>query len=353
MRTPSDSPGRPRVGIVGAGFGGHVHAPAFAASGDFDVVAIASPNRAAAVAKTRKIEQSFDSLAAMLDGAEIDVVSIATPPYEHRGQVLAALARGKHVLCEKPFGLNVAECEEMVAAASAAGTVCALAHEFRYVPAQLATFELIRNGHLGALREIEIAWLGSWLRATGERPNSWFFERRRGGGITGAILSHLVDLARWLAASPVRRVAGFERTANPERGVAEARFASDVADGAFALLAYDGGVVARCTADATCAHDSSLVAAHGEHATAVSSGPSITQSATYVIDADEHSELELKESRFTKLAAARPDIPAFTDLVCDFARAIRGEEAPHLPRFADGLATQRVLTTIGYETASL
>ncbi|MBD5606238.1 MAG: Gfo/Idh/MocA family oxidoreductase, partial [Candidatus Eremiobacteraeota bacterium] len=201
-----------RVGIVGASFGGTVHAPAFQANGAFEVVAIASPRRAAEVAKARRIPQAFATLADMLEGAELDVVSIASPPFDHRAAVLAALGRGLHVMCEKPFALNVADAEEMLAAARSAGTVCALAHEFRYTPARQALKELIENGHTGDVRAIESSWSSTMLRASSERPQSWWFERSRGGGITGAILSHLVDQATWLAGRPPVRATGYERT---------------------------------------------------------------------------------------------------------------------------------------------
>src|SRR5580704_5853528 len=163
-----------RVGVVGSSFGGNVHVPAFAAQGDFEVVAIASPARAGEVARERKIPHAFASLEAMLDEVELDVVSVASPPFDHKPSVLAALARGKHVLCEKPFGLNVADCEEMLATAERAGTVCALAHEFRYIPAAQAIKELIENGHLGALRELESTWLNAGYRYASERAPSWW-----------------------------------------------------------------------------------------------------------------------------------------------------------------------------------
>ena len=148
-----------RVGVVGSSFGGKVHVPAFRAQGTFDVVALASPRSAAEVAAGLKIPHAFDSTEAMLDGVELDVVSVASPPFDHLPSVLAALARGKHVLCEKPFGLSVAECEEMLAASERAGTVCALAHEFRYVPARIAV--RIRPG-LTLLRRSVESFSSSW-----------------------------------------------------------------------------------------------------------------------------------------------------------------------------------------------
>ena len=336
-----------RVGVVGAGFGGVVHVPAFRAQGRFDVVAIASPNRAAEVAREREIPRAFASTAEMLEGVDLDVVSVASPPFDHLPSVTAALARGKHVLCEKPFGLSVAECEEMLAAAERAGTVCAIAHEFRYVTTRIAIHELVQNGHLGPLREIELDLFATRLRAGAERPNSWWFEKRRGGGLAGALASHLIDQANWLAGRAPVRATGYLRTANPERHFEDETFSVDVDDGAFALLDFGEGLIGRISADATHAVDSSLLAVHGETLTAVASGPNIVECRLYTVDADETAELELVADKHANLAAVQGNLPAFVSLLDEFADAIDGKPA-HYPTFADGLATQRVLAAIGY-----
>ncbi|GAC1303351.1 MAG: Gfo/Idh/MocA family oxidoreductase [Vulcanimicrobiaceae bacterium] len=338
-----------RVGVVGSSFGGLVHVPAFVAQGGFDVVAIASPTRAADVAKARKIPEAYTSLDEMLASTELDVLSIASPPFDHRGAVLAALARGLHVLCEKPFALNVADAEEMVAAAQRAGTVCALAHEFRYVPSRIAIKELVTNDHLGPLRAIEVSWLGAFLRVQAERPNSWWFERARGGGLSGAILSHLIDQATWLAGRAPVRATGFERTANARRSANGTPFASDVADGAFATIDYGDGLIASVTADGTRAVASALLAVHGETRTAVASGSDILAATTFVVDEDETAELELAPQAHAHLAAAHPNIPPFVALLDAFAARLAGADA-EIPTFADGLATQRVLEAVGYTT---
>ena len=340
---------RLRVGVVGASFGGIVHVPAFVAHGAYDVVAIASPTRAAGVAEARKIPNAFASLDAMLAATELDVLSIASPPFDHRASVLAALDRGLHVLCEKPFALNVADAEAMLAAAERAGTVCAIAHEFRYTPARLAIKELIDNAHLGPLRAIESSAFGTMLRAHGTRPNSWWFERSRGGGVTGAILSHLIDQATWLAGREPVRATGFERTANPQRSVDGVAFTSDVADGAFATLDYGDGLIASVTTDYTRATSSALLAVHGETRTVVASGPDIIDSTTFVVDDEETAELELTPQAYGHLAAAHPNIPPFVALLDAFAARVAGKDAM-LPTFADGLATQRVLAAVGYST---
>ena len=206
-----------RVGIVGAGFGAVAHLPALTHHPDFDVVAIASPAKAARIAREQHIANAYDSAAAMLADCELDVVTVASPPFSHHADVLAALAAGKHVICEKPFALSVEDAREMLDASREAGTACGVAHEFRFVPQIQAIKELIVNGHLDPPRELEITLLRSNLRRSERRARSWWFERERGGGLAGAVLSHLIDQANWLAARPAQRVAGFLRTANPER----------------------------------------------------------------------------------------------------------------------------------------
>jgi predicted dehydrogenase len=336
-----------RVGVVGSSFGASVHVPAYRAQGRFEVVALASPANAARVAQERKIPRAFTSVDEMLEGVELDVVSVASPPFAHRADVLAALARGKHVLCEKPFALDVAEAEELVAAAQRAGTVCALAHEFRYTPARSAARELIENGHLGALREIEVTFLAGMLRAAGTRPNSWWFERARGGGLTGAVLSHLVDLATYLAGRPPLHATGFERTANPRRTAGGVTFTSDVADGAFALIDYGDGLIARVSADGTRAVEALTVAAHGELRSVASTGSGLVDATTFTIDEEETAELELRPAAHAKLAIVHPNLPPFVSLLDEFANALDGKPAAY-PTFSDGLATQRVLAAVGY-----
>jgi predicted dehydrogenase len=340
-----------RVGIVGSGFGAAVHLPAFRAQGAFDVVALASPNRAESIAKEQAVPHSFALLSEMLDGVELDVVSIATPPYDHLPAVIACLERGKNVLCEKPFALSVAEAEQMQDAALRARTVCAIAHEFRYTPSRLAMHELIDNGHLGALREIEYTVFYKMLRAHVERRNNWWFRKERGGGLAGAILSHMADTVSWLAGRPPVRSVGLARTANVQRTFEGERFESDVDDGAFALVDYGNGLVGRITVDGTRAVESATLAAHGEKMSTVASGSSILDAKMFTIDEDETSELELQPDPHVKLAKTHPNLPPFVNLLDEFAKALDGKPAD-LPTFEDGVNTQRVLEAVGFGVES-
>jgi predicted dehydrogenase len=338
-----------RVGIVGSGFGGAVHAPAYALHPRFEVVAIASPSSAARVARERKIAHAFRSTEEMLAGVELDVVSVASPPFDHHRSVLAALAAGKHVLCEKPFALTVAEADEMLAASERAGTAAALAFEFRYVPAIIAIKELIDNGHLGALREIEVARLSrELLERNTNRGASWWFSREKGGGLANAVMPHFFDLANYLAGRPARETLGMLRTANPRRtGPGGETFESDVADGAFAYADHGLGLVARCSADATTVVESTTVAVHGETRSVVANGTFFGDLSVFTIADDEQDELEIAPSPHAKHAVVHGNLPFFLPLLDAFAERI-DLGTPGVPTFADGLAAQRQLDAIGY-----
>jgi len=336
-----------RVGVIGSGFGATVHAPAFAFHPAFELVAIASPNRAVAAARDRKIPHAFASLREMLDGVELDAVSIASPPFDHHPAVMLALARGKHVLCEKPFALTVDQAQEMVAASNNAGTVCGVAHEFRFLPQRQALKELIENAHLGALRHIEVSALTSRLRSTERLARSWFFDKRSGGGIAGASLSHHIDAATWLAGRPPRNVTGLLRTAIRERVDQEGTFSSDADDGAFATIDYGDGLIARLCVDATLSIDSFVIAIHGERRTAVSSGKNQLETTLFSVDDEETSELQCSETPYKSLASAAPNLPPFVALLEQFAAHILTGKSG-LPTFEEALQTQRVLATIGY-----
>jgi predicted dehydrogenase len=336
-----------RIGIAGAGFGVHAHLPALLAHPRFQVLAIASPHSAARVANERGIPHHFRSCAEMLAGVELDCVTIASPPFAHKGDVLAALDSRKHVVCEKPFATSVADAEAMLAAAKAAGTACGVAHEFRFVPQAQALRELVANHHLDPLRDVEITSLRPMLHRTNRRTRGWWFDRDRGGGLAGAMLSHLIDQADWLTAREPKRTLGLTRTANPVRQDDAGEFHSSVDDGAFALLDYGDGLIARLAVDGTTAAEGYTCAVHGEDRTAVASGPSMIELQLFTVENDETSELNCTQSPYAKFSSINGNVPLLMELYDEFVKAIEGEPNA-LPTFENAVATQRVLQAVGY-----
>ncbi|HEY5257202.1 MAG TPA: Gfo/Idh/MocA family oxidoreductase [Candidatus Baltobacteraceae bacterium] len=336
-----------RVGIVGSGFGVRSHLPALTAHPRFEVAALASPNSAARVAAERNIPQSFASCAEMVAGAKLDAVVVAAPPFTHRDDVLAVLAGGLHVLCEKPFALNVVQAQEMVDAAKRAGTAAGVSHEFRWIPERLALKELTDNGHVAPLRDIEVTQLAGWLRTDGTRKRGWWFDRARGGGIGGALLSHSIDTATWLAGRPPVSSSGLLRTANPNRHDSEGPFESTADDGAFATIDYGDGLVARLVCDATVAVDQFTLAVHGANRTAVASGTNVHDLRLFAVGNEDTDELECKQSPYARYAAVDPHVPYLMELYDEWIRQVETGRST-LPTFEDALATQRVLESIGY-----
>jgi predicted dehydrogenase len=338
---------RLRIGIVGAGFGAIAHLPALRNHPRFEVVAIASPSTAAAVAREANLPYAFTSCDEMLAGCSLDAVTVASPPFAHAGNVLAVLAAGKHVLCEKPFALGVADAQAMREAANSAGTACGVAHEFRFIPQIQAIKELAANRHLGDLRNLEITLLRSSLRRDEHRARSWWFDAQRGGGLAGAVLSHLIDQASWLGDYVPATTFGLRRTANPQREDDRGKFASTVDDGAFALVDYGNGFVARLTADGTTAVESYTCALHGEKRTAVASGPSLTELTLYTVDADQTDELTCKPSPYSAYESLGANVPLLMELYDEFVKRIEGKPNA-LPSFEEALATQKALAAVGY-----
>ena len=169
---------RPGAIVIGTGFGARVHVPALQAAG-FDVVALVGrdPDKTARRAARLGVPASCD-VDGLLARPDVAAVSIATPTATHAPLDIAAARAGKHVLCEKPFALDVAEAETMLAAAEEAGVTHLIGHEFRL--ATLVQFVAL-------------------VPDPAARTPDWWFDVGAGGGWLGASGSHVIDQVRaWL-----------------------------------------------------------------------------------------------------------------------------------------------------------
>lgn len=190
---------RLRVGVIGTGFGAQVQIPAFRAHPRVEVVAVASaqPGKARRLADRFGIPHAFDAWPE-LAAADLDLVSITTPPALHRPMALAAVAARRHVLCEKPMALDAREAAEMLAHAERARVVHLIDHELRFNPNRRKARALIADGFLGRPRHALVT-LATPARADPSRPWTWWADAAQGGGLLGAVGSHYIDLLRyWL-----------------------------------------------------------------------------------------------------------------------------------------------------------
>lgn len=248
-----------KVGIIGASFARDAYLPALAHVPGARVEAIASGRMASARACADRfgVAHAYDDWQAMLDAHDLDLVCIATPTVLHAPQTLAALARGAHVLCEKPTAMNAAEAKAMLDAATAAGRLHMIDHELRFNPNRARVAEMIAQGDLGEVRHVNITNIGSsWADPASRPKGDWWSDANQGGGRLGANGSHQVDMLRWwlgevawvTGAAPVMVPARRDKTT----GEAWTATADDVA---WFGLEMAGGALAQVFMSGVAAHN--------------------------------------------------------------------------------------------------
>ena len=184
-----------RIGIIGAGFARTTQIPAFKNCEGARIVAIASAHRehAEEVAREFDIPHVEDGV---INRDDVDLVSIATPVVTHCEMTLAALDRGKHVLCEKPMAMNGDEARHMKERAQEAAVLALIDHELRFLPGRLKMRELLQAGDIGKIKHVKLTFRSD-SRADFTRPWNWWSDIKQGGGTLGAIGSHVLDGFRW------------------------------------------------------------------------------------------------------------------------------------------------------------
>lgn len=188
-----------RIGIIGAGFMGSVHAASWRKAGE-EVVGILAET----VEEARPLAESlgarpYAELASML--ADIDVLDVCSPTHLHADQVLAAAAAKKHVVCEKPLARKASDGEAMVAACGAAGVRLLVAHVVRYFP----EYELARaRASAGDIGEVATLRFERLSYRPKKPLGNWFLDEEKSGGIILDLMIHDIDMARWIAGEASR-----------------------------------------------------------------------------------------------------------------------------------------------------
>ena len=268
-----DSRGALRVGMVGYAFMGAAHSQAWRTVNHvFDL-----PARATMVAVCGRDQAKVTEAAARLGWAEavtdwraliarddIDVIDICTPGNSHAEIAIAALAAGKHVLCEKPLANTVAEAKAMVRAAVSAralGVRSMCGFNYRRVPAVAYMHQLIASGRLGAIRHVRAAYLQDWI-VDPNVPLLWRLQRdKAGSGALGDIGAHIIDLTQYVTGQTITGVAGLTETFVKQRPLpAEASGLSGSVDGGSSLSgSVDGGSGASGSVDGGSAASASVL----------------------------------------------------------------------------------------------
>jgi predicted dehydrogenase len=331
------------VGIIGTGWGARVQTPVLREAG-LRVVAIAGHNHD----RTRTIAndlglRAHDDWRQVIASPDVDLISIVTPPSEHREMALAAIAAGKHVLLEKPTASNAVEAEELVSAAQEHPELVTLIdHELRFLPSWREARARMADA-IGAVRYAEVRY-SSPARGDRKREWNWWSDATRGGGVWGAVGSHFVDALRYFGLE-IEQVQALMRTTIDRRPFGDTTREVTSDDFTSVALRMRDGVVASMTFSVVASgpDEASVLTIHGERGAMRFIGEEVLLSnggADYATMAGEPM-------------ASRPGNShggAFGTGTLHLGRALRaalddGDRTALAPAatFADGLMQQRVL----------
>jgi predicted dehydrogenase len=264
------------MGLVGAGFVGPHHIDAVRRLGFVDVVAVAGSSEESGQAKAAAlgVRKGYGSYQALLDDPDVQVVHNATPNHLHYEVTSAALAKGKHVVSDKPLAMTAAQAKRLVSEAQRAGVVAALTFNYRGNPLVEQARLAIARGDIGTPHFLHGHYLQDWLLH--DTDYSWRLDPEKGGrsSALGDIGSHWCDLAQHVTGLRITHVLGDLTTVVKKRrkphaareafqaGTAETGELVDISveDLASVLLRFDNGARGSFSVGQVCAgHKNDLV----------------------------------------------------------------------------------------------
>jgi predicted dehydrogenase len=204
--------------VAGTGFIGAVHAHAARRAGARLVgVAASSAARAGAAAARLGAEQAFADAQALATSDDVDVVHVCTPNHLHLPLARAALAAGKHVVCEKPLAVDAAGARQLHDLAGAAGVVATVPFVYRFYPLVREARARVAAGAIGPVRLVHGSYLQDWLAT--EDDDNWRVDPELAGASRAFadIGSHWCDLVEFVSGERLAAVCAEAVTAVPER----------------------------------------------------------------------------------------------------------------------------------------
>ncbi|MEJ3405551.1 Gfo/Idh/MocA family oxidoreductase [Rathayibacter sp. YIM 133350] len=342
-----------RAAFLGGGFMAAVHSRAArAARATLAGAASSSPERAVRAANALGIDRGFDSVEELVSAEGIDVVHVCTPNALHAEMTLAAIAAGKHVICEKPLATSVADAERVVAAAREAGVLGTVPFVYRFHPLVREARDRIARGELGRILSVDGAYLQDWLADPG--ADDWRVDVASGGPSRAFadIGSHLCDLIEFVSGEPIVRLVASARTVYADRARTENVATEDVV--ALVVELAGGALGSLLVSQVAQGRKNSLVFELSGTDAAVRfdqeapdtlwlGGPG----ASRVLSRGD--ELSADAARLSLVPPGHPMgyQDAFNAFVADSYAAMRGAEPPDgLPTFEDGLRAVRVTAAV-------
>lgn len=371
-----------RVGMVGYAFMGAAHSQGWRTAGRvFDLplnpVLAAVCGRDADAVREAADRHGWASTETdwrtLVERDDIDLVDICTPGDSHAEIALAALAAGKHVLCEKPLANTVEEAEAMTRAAEEAGARGRLAmvgFNYRRVPATALARRMVAEGRIGRLRHLRVTYLQDWL-VDPKAPLTWRLRKElAGSGALGDLGAHIVDLAQYLSGERIAGVSALTETFVRERPLPDGAargLSAGSADGVTGEVTVDDAAVftARLTSGALASFEATRYATGRKNALRIELNG---ERGSLAFDLERLNELSYHDGTepgehagFRRILVTEPEHPyldawwppghglgyehTFVHQARDLVHAVAEGRRPD-PSFADGLQVQRVLAAV-------
>jgi predicted dehydrogenase len=368
------------VGMIGYAFMGAAHSQAWRTAPRFFDLPLQPRMAALAGRDAAKVKEAAERLGwastetswqAVVERDDVDLVDVCTPGDTHAEIAIAALAAGKHVLCEKPLANTVAEAEQMAAAAETAardGVRAMVGFTYRRVPAIAFARRLVADGRLGELHHVRAQYLQDWI-VDPDAPLSWRLDKQKAGsGALGDIGAHIVDLTQFVTGDAITSVTGRLETFVTERplpaehaglsGTAgEGRGPVTVDDAAAFVATFTGGAlgVFEATRFANGRKNAIRLEINGSRGSLAFDFEDMN--VLHFFDGDDPAT----EGGFRRIVVTEPQHPyvgawwppghglgyehGFTHQVVDLVGDLAADRQPR-PSFADGLQVQRVLAAV-------
>ena len=364
-----------KAAIAGTGFIGRVHARSLRLAGvELVGVAASSPASTASAAAELGAERAYDSADELVRDPDVDVVHICTPNHLHVPLAEAALAAGKHVVCEKPLATGAVGARHLADLASDSRRQTAVPFVYRYYPTVREARERVRQGQIGRLQLLHGTYLQDWLL----RPEdgNWRVDETLGGASRAFadIGSHWCDLAEFVTGQRLVRLSARTLTAVPERlsgsdghafaatdGTGELRHVS-TEDAAVVQFETDAGALGSVVISQVSAGRKNrlwLEIDGAEEALAFDQEQpeqlwAGRRPVETIVRRDPES-LSPAAARYANLPGGHPQgyADCFDAFVADFYEAVETGQVPDgLPLFADGLRSNRITEAVLASAAS-
>jgi predicted dehydrogenase len=346
-----------RAGLIGAGMIGALHARAARQAGARLVaVAASSPERSAAAAAHLGAERAATA-EEVATAPDVDVVHVCTPNDLHRPLAEAALAAGRHVVCEKPLATDLGGAAALAGQAAGAGVVAAVPFVYRFYPTLREARERVRTGDTGPVRLVHGSYLQDWL--LNPEDGNWRVDAAAGGASRAFadIGSHWCDLAQFVTGQRVTRLSARTKIAVPERRGPDGTPVRVTTEDAVTLqFETDGGAMGVAVISQVSPGRKNRLWLEVDGARAA---VAFDQEAPETLwrGARDGMGIVPRDPEAMSAAAARyavvpPGHPqgyadCFDAFVADTYAAVRGGTAPDgLPTFADGLAAAEITEAV-------